>query len=159
MSDTDIKQTFSQRFMSQSADALRKQYPNISDEDIQTLRNIKKEKSTESMMDCEFQSKMEKYRPWSDVKDRLEEVIQDMEEGDKAIIIEMNKAHESSSFLSNTFTRLKNFPSTPTEVFNIADGFVRRIIKVAKQLQYFRYVDKVYCAFHISLSHMFWLIQ
>ena len=65
-----------------------------------------------------------------------------MPEADKIVLMEMNNAHENSSFLSNTQTKLKHLPSNPTEVFNIADGFVRRIIKVAKQLEFFRSIDK-----------------
>ena len=65
-----------------------------------------------------------------------------MGETEQAVLMEMNKAHESSAFLSSTQTRLKSLPTNPTEVFNIADGFVRRIIKVAKQLDYFRNIEK-----------------
>ena len=69
-------------------------------------------------------------------------LLQDMGETEQAVLMEMNKAHESSAFLSSTQTRLKSLPTNPTEVFNIADGFVRRIIKVAKQLDYFRNIEK-----------------
>jgi len=69
-------------------------------------------------------------------------VLQEMGSADGEVLLEMNKAHEASAFLSSTMTRLKNLPTNPTQVFNIADGFVRRIIKVAKQLEFFRRIDK-----------------
>ncbi|WAR04129.1 NR1H3-like protein [Mya arenaria] len=72
----------------------------------------------------------------------MEVPIGDMDEADRIVLADMNKAHESSAFLSSTQTRLKSLPTNPTEVFNIADGFVRRIIKVAKQVNHFRNIDK-----------------
>lgn len=142
VSETDIQNTYSAKIASQSKESLREQFPNLSEAEIQTLCSIGKSDSDTLDKKCSFHEKLIKYQPWQDLDNSIDDILVVMEETEKNVLIEMNKAHDSSSFLSSTQTRLKNLPKNPTEVFNIADGFVRRIIKVAKQLSYFRSIDK-----------------
>lgn len=142
VSETDIQNTYSAKIASQSQESLREQFPHLSESEIQTLCCIGKPDSDNKNRKCDLNAKIFKYQPWQDIEESVEEVLSGMGETEKNILLEMNKAHDNSSFLSSTQTKLKNLPKNPTEVFNIADGFVRRIIKVAKQLSYFRSIDK-----------------
>lgn len=142
MSETAIQQTYSTSIASQSKESLREQFPNLSETEIQTLHDVGKKDGDNQIGKCDLQEKVCKYQPWQDLEQSLDNIIDGMDDAEKHILIEMNKAHENSSFLSNTQTRLKTMPKSPTDMFNIADGFVRRIIKVAKQLNYFRLIDK-----------------
>ena len=142
MSENDLKSAYSQKILSQSAESLKLQFPGLTEEEIETLTNIKSEAGTETSSESGSNATDKFPGKWEESTETLEELITEMNEADKLVLLEMNKAHENSSFLSNTQTRLKNLPSNSTEMFNIADGFVRRIIKVAKQLEFFRAVNK-----------------
>ncbi|XP_053408316.1 uncharacterized protein LOC123559747 isoform X2 [Mercenaria mercenaria] len=143
VSETDVQSANSTKLASQSKESLREQFPNLSETEIQILHGVGKTDSEDKKAKSDLQEKkLQIYHSWHDVQDTLDDVTNKMDDVEKSILLEMNKAHENSSFLSNTQTRLKNPPKNSTEVFNIADGFVRRIIKVAKQLSYFRSVDK-----------------
>ena len=137
VSDSDLKQSYNQKIVKQSVSALRKQYPSLSMEEITCLQNMKSDQSTANT-EQSHSSEANNYEPWQEVK----AIMFQMEEKEREVLNEMNVAHENSSFLSNTETKLKSIPSTPTELFNIADGFVRRIIKVVKQLNFFRSIHK-----------------
>ena len=138
VSETEIRNAYSHKILSQSAESLKLQFPGLTEEEIQTLSKIKSEENSENS-NC---SNPTVPHTWEESMDTLEDLIGGMIEADKIVMLEMNNAYENSSFLSNTQTKLKNLPSNPTEVFNVADGFVRRIIKVAKQLEFFRTIDK-----------------
>ena len=144
MSETDLKSAYSQKILSQSAESLKLQFPGLTEEEIETLTNIKSEGGTGTETSSESGSNVADKFPgkWEESTETIEELIAEMNEPDKLVLLEMNKAHENSSFLSNTQTRIKQLPTNSTEMFNIADGFVRRIIKVAKQLEFFRAVNK-----------------
>ena len=141
VSESDINLTCTENFTLNSVENMREQYPQLTEDELKTLCGVDAE-SPSSTSKGDIRDRLTEYMPWQDVKDSLMEIIQDMEPNAKEVLLEMNKAHESSAFLSNTSTKLKHLPSTPTEVFNVADGFVRRIIKVAKQLEYFRAMEK-----------------
>lgn len=141
VSENDIKQTYG-GVSPQDIQSLRKQYPHLAESEIRTLYDAgHPEPDTKKGIKCEFQSKLCKYQPWQDLED-FDDIVARMDEQEKSVLVEMNMAHDNSAFLSNTHTRLKNLPKNPTEVFNIADGFVRRIIKVAKQLKFFHEIAK-----------------
>lgn len=143
ISEHDIKLTSTQKVATPSAEDLKEQYPHLSDSDIQALsRTDTKATASGKGGKLTLRDKSPQFLPWQEVRDSLLDFIKDMDPQEKAVLLEMNKAHESTAFLSNTMTRLKQLPTNPTEVFNVADGFVRRIIKVAKQLEYFRAIEK-----------------
>lgn len=144
ISDNDVKITYSQKISPKTVENLKEQYPHLSENDIKTLYSVESKPQTSGGKGgkSDIREKLTQFMPWQDLRNSLLDIVQDMDPHEKAVLLEMNKAHESSAFLSNTMTRLKQLPTNPTEVFNIADGFVRRIIKVAKQLEYFRNLDK-----------------
>ena len=142
MSETEIKTAYRQKILSQSAESLKLQFPGLTEEEIQTLTNIKSEGGTESNSECGGSVRDSLSGQWEEPAESLDELIAEMHEADKLVLHEMNNAHENSAFLSNTHTKIKRLPTDSTDMFNIADGFVRRIIKVAKQLEFFRAVNK-----------------
>lgn len=142
ISPRDIEDTYRQKINGKTVKNLKEQYPHLSDKEIETLCGEEAKPQTGGKGKNDISPKLTQFLPWQDLRDSLLDIIEGMEPYEKKVLLEMNKAHESSAFLANTTTRLKHFPTNPTEVFNIADGFVRRIIKVAKQLDFFRSVDK-----------------
>ncbi|XP_052804650.1 vitamin D3 receptor-like isoform X2 [Mya arenaria] len=139
VSDEDVKMTYGPNVAPHTVDSLRLQYPHLTDSEIHLLCGSEPDTKGKKP---EKKDRYNKFMSWCDVQDCLPDILQDMDEADRIVLADMNKAHESSAFLSSTQTRLKSLPTNPTEVFNIADGFVRRIIKVAKQVNHFRNIDK-----------------
>ncbi|KAH3878028.1 hypothetical protein DPMN_001908, partial [Dreissena polymorpha] len=120
VSDNDIKFTYGMKYSPAMMESLRTQYPHLSDNELHVLAGTEPEPRTLNRKKDES----DKYIPWCDIQESLHDIIVDMEPSYKTILLEMNKAHEGSAFLSSTSTRLQNLPTNPTEVFNIADGFV-----------------------------------
>lgn len=142
VSESEIRSAYRQKILSQSAESLKLQFPGLTDDEIKTLSKIKSEDCSDSGSCVGFTDSQKIPQSWEESAGALEDLLVNMHEADRLVLLEMNNAHESSSFLSNTQTKLKHLPTNPTEVFNVADGFVRRIIKVAKHLEFFRSVDK-----------------
>ena len=99
--------------------------------------DLKSEKSQEKNDNSD-----NKYPLWSESQEVIAEIISGMPDIDQCIVNELRLAHEQSSFLASTQTSLKNVPTNPTEFVNIAESFVRRIIKVAKNIEFFKMVCK-----------------
>ncbi|XP_060590328.1 nuclear receptor subfamily 1 group I member 2-like isoform X2 [Ruditapes philippinarum] len=140
VSDTDVHSSASTLLASQSKESLKEQFPSLSESDIEILQGGKSEEEKKKVK-VESKDKCVDVQPWHD-QENIDDIVSKMDDEEKEAFLEMNKAHEQSSFLANTQTRLRNLPKNSTDVFNIADGFVRRIIKVAKQLTNFRSIDK-----------------
>nr|KAG5708734.1 hypothetical protein BaRGS_034951 [Batillaria attramentaria] len=60
----------------------------------------------------------------------------------QSLVRELQFAMEETSFLAQTSTSMKSLPSTPTEFVNMAEGFVRKVIKVAKHIATFKTLPK-----------------
>ncbi|XP_059155139.1 nuclear hormone receptor HR96-like [Physella acuta] len=82
------------------------------------------------------------YAPWEESRDVVQAAITSMSERDQFLINELLRAMESSSFLAMTQTSMKMMPSNPEEFVNIAELFVRKVIKVAKNITFFKQLHK-----------------
>ncbi|XP_041373072.1 nuclear hormone receptor HR96-like [Gigantopelta aegis] len=80
--------------------------------------------------------------PWSESQELVSAAIDKLKDTDQKVIEEVLRAHKISSFLSETTTSLKVLPTNPTEFINVAEGFVRRIIKFAKNIDFFKKLCK-----------------
>lgn len=82
------------------------------------------------------------YAPWEESRDVVHAAINLMSETDQFLINELLRAMESSCFLAMTQTNMKIMPSNPEEFVNIAELFVRKVIKVAKNITFFKQLHK-----------------
>ncbi|KAL5019788.1 hypothetical protein ScPMuIL_002680 [Solemya velum] len=134
-----------------SIDELKDTYPNLSKKDIETLTKLKQE--TEAGNACAFSRQSSSTGscsgdtstdnlPWSESHELIDAIIQGLDEEDRNLIEELLNAHEKTFFLCATNTQLKKNPTNPTEFVNIAEGFVRRIISLAKHISFFKGLSK-----------------
>ncbi|XP_070203133.1 thyroid hormone receptor alpha-like [Littorina saxatilis] len=79
---------------------------------------------------------------WTESQDRVAWAIQQLSEEHQKLVAELQYAMEESSFLAVTSTSMKSMPSNPTEFINMAEGFVRKVIKVAKNIASFKTLQK-----------------
>ncbi|KAL3885801.1 hypothetical protein ACJMK2_025838 [Sinanodonta woodiana] len=147
VSEADIQDVHHSHNLRETSKHLREQFPNLTDAELHVLSKIKMEKNNESSLKhvksaSDEKEKTEKCKTWLESEQEADRVIARMDLEDQQVVIELRKAHEQSSFLANTSTQLINVPQNPTEFFNVAEGFVRRIIKLAKYIESFRHMDK-----------------
>jgi hypothetical protein len=133
----DVNDSLHDQLRSHTLHNLRISFPNLSDKELGVLMKMKTESSTNVNASSEV-----KYPSWSDSKEVVAEIIASLPEIDQCILNELRIAHEQSSFLANTTTQLKAPPTNATEFVNLAEGFVRRIIKVAKNIEFFKMITK-----------------
>ena len=69
-------------------------------------------------------------------------VIGEMPEGDQFLIYELMSAMEAGQFLANSQSTMRLLPSTPEEFVNLAETFIRKVIKMAKHVTYFKQLHK-----------------
>nr|XP_022323399.1 nuclear receptor subfamily 1 group I member 2-like isoform X4 [Crassostrea virginica] len=137
-SHQDVNDSLQDRIRSQNLHNLRMSFPNLSDKELDVLMKMKSEPYTES----KDPSANIKYPSWSESQGIVAEILSNLPEIDQCILNELRIAHEQSSFLANTSTSLKAPPTNATEFVNLAEGFVRRIIKVAKNIEFFKMICK-----------------
>ena len=56
--------------------------------------------------------------------------IEQLSEDQQKLVAELQFAMEESAFLTVTSTSVRSMPTSATEFVNMAEGFVRRVIKV-----------------------------
>lgn len=140
-SATDIVSIFPDKANVHSIEALKETYPNLSKNDIEILMKLKQE--TETGDACALSSKNSTdIQPWSESQEHVDNIIEGMEGDSQNLTRELLDAHEKTFFLSATSTQLKRNPANPTEFVNIAEGFVRRIINLAKHISFFKSLIK-----------------
>ena len=83
-----------------------------------------------------------KYPTWTESQELIADIVYKMPDMEKGIVIELRRAVEQTEFLGSTSTQLKNAPKNTTEFVNVAESFVRRIIKVAKYIEFFKMINK-----------------
>ncbi|XP_050417545.1 nuclear hormone receptor HR96 [Patella vulgata] len=107
------------------------------------LISVKQENSN-SPSSCSFPTSPEpiKYPAWAESQNVVKAAIESLNDRHRLVLEELLHAHEVSCFLTGTSTSLKMNPSNPEEFVNIAEGFVRRIIKVAKNIESFKKLVK-----------------
>ncbi|KAK3581053.1 hypothetical protein CHS0354_013961 [Potamilus streckersoni] len=146
VSEADIRDVHKSHSLRETTLHLKEQFPNLTDAELQVLSKIKMEEKQEPSLkhskSASEEEKTEKCKTWLESEREADHVIACMDLEDQQVVIELRKAHEQSSFLASTSTQLMNVPQNPTEFFNIAEGFVRRIIKLAKYIESFRHMDK-----------------
>ncbi|XP_046552852.1 nuclear hormone receptor HR96-like isoform X2 [Haliotis rubra] len=114
-----------------------------SSKDFEKYRKLKLEDSPGACSHSSGQDeRVIKYPPWLECAEVVSGVIQQLKDDDRKLMQELMTAHENSQFLSGTTTSLKLIPSNPTEFVNVAEGFVRRVIKVAKNIAFFKELCK-----------------
>ncbi|KAK6173682.1 hypothetical protein SNE40_017090 [Patella caerulea] len=103
-----------------------------------------KQENSNSQSSCSFPTSPLplKYPSWSESQDLVKTAIASLNDRHRFVLEELLHAHEVSCFLTGTSTSLKMNPSNPVEFVNIAEGFVRRIIKVAKNIESFKKLVK-----------------
>lgn len=139
----DLSDQFDERLRSQSFDELRSTFPNLTEKDLAVLMKLKQENINEkSGYSCSSQDEKQSYPPWIDIPTSVDAIISEMPEIDRTIILELQRANEESAFLAPTQTDIKSIPTTATEFLNVADGFVRRTIKLAKNIEFFKMISK-----------------
>uniref|UniRef100_A0A2C9JN17 Uncharacterized protein n=1 Tax=Biomphalaria glabrata TaxID=6526 RepID=A0A2C9JN17_BIOGL len=79
---------------------------------------------------------------WRDSNESTIAAIEKLADPDRNLIHEVLKAMEASSFLALSQTSMKMMPSNPEEFINMAELFVRKVIKVAKNIASFRQLNK-----------------
>ncbi|PVD27785.1 hypothetical protein C0Q70_12958 [Pomacea canaliculata] len=79
---------------------------------------------------------------WLESQEQVAEVLSQIDDKHRHLIEEVQFAMEESSFLATTSTSLKALPTNPTEFINVAECFVRKLIKVAKHILAFRTLNK-----------------
>ncbi|XP_056011318.1 nuclear receptor subfamily 1 group I member 3-like isoform X3 [Ostrea edulis] len=134
----DVNDSLNDHLRSQTLHNLQISFPNLSDKELGVLMKMK----TESFTNVKFASPDIKYPSWNESKEVVAEIIATLPEIDQCILNELMIAHEQSSFLANTTTQIKAPPTNATEFVNLAEGFVRRIIKVAKNIEFFKMISK-----------------
>ncbi|KAK7499871.1 hypothetical protein BaRGS_00008962 [Batillaria attramentaria] len=79
---------------------------------------------------------------WADSQELVASAIDQLLPDQQSLVRELQFAMEETSFLAQTSTSMKSLPSTPTEFVNMAEGFVRKVIKVAKHIATFKTLPK-----------------
>lgn len=79
---------------------------------------------------------------WRDSNESTIAAIEKLADPDRNLIHEVLKAMEASSFLALSQTSMKMMPSNPEEFINMAELFVRKVIKVAKNIASFWQLNK-----------------
>ncbi|CAC5381765.1 NR1IN [Mytilus coruscus] len=139
-SPQDFVDTFQDQIRNQSFEDLRSTFPRLSDSDLLMLMKLKSENESESSpVSADISNK---YPAWNESQDLVRDIISQFPDMEKGIIIELRRAHEQTDFLGNTQTCLKNSPKNTTEFINVAEGFVRRIIKLSKYIEFFKMINK-----------------
>lgn len=82
------------------------------------------------------------FTPWEESQEQVHAVINVMSQDDQFLIHEVMMAMEAGSFLVMSSSTLKMIPSNPEEFFNMAELFVRKVIKVAKNITFFKQLHK-----------------
>lgn len=137
-SKQDVNDSLQDSIRSQNLHNLRMSFPNLSDKELDVLMKMKVEQYPEG----KDSSSELKYPSWSESQGIVADILANLPEIDQCILNELRIAHEQSSFLANTTTSLKAPPTNATEFVNLAEGFVRRIIKVAKNIEFFKMICK-----------------
>ncbi|XP_052062902.1 vitamin D3 receptor B-like [Mytilus californianus] len=139
-SPQDFADTFQDQIRNQSFEDLRSTFPRLSDSDLLMLMKLKSENESES---CPVSADISsKYPAWNESQDLVQDIISQFPDMEKGIIIELRRAHEQTEFLGNTQTVLKSSPKNSTDFVNVAEGFVRRIIKLSKYIEFFKMINK-----------------
>lgn len=81
------------------------------------------------------------FTPWEESQEIVQSVISMMSERDQYLINELVKAMEAGSFLMMSSSSLR-MPSNPEDFINMAELFVRKVIKVVKNVTYFKQLHK-----------------
>lgn len=84
----------------------------------------------------------QKYPTWIESQEIVNDIIESLPDLEKGILVELRRAHEQTEFLANTSASLKSAPKNTTEFVNLAEIFVRKIIKVAKYIEFFKMIAK-----------------
>ncbi|XP_076438730.1 thyroid hormone receptor beta-like [Babylonia areolata] len=79
---------------------------------------------------------------WGESKEATQAAIAQLPEQQRKLVEELQYAMEASSFLGVTSTSMHSLPTTPAEFINLAEGFVRKVIKVAKKISAFKTLQK-----------------
>lgn len=82
------------------------------------------------------------YAPWEDSQEQVSAIINMMSQRYRLLIQEVMAAMEAGSFLVMSSSSLKMIPSNPEEFINMAEVFVRKVIKVAKNITFFKQLHK-----------------
>ncbi|XP_069115277.1 thyroid hormone receptor beta-like isoform X2 [Argopecten irradians] len=135
-----FSEEFESKIYTQSIDELRSAFPNLSEKDLGILTKLKQE-NVEEKRECST-SKDESYPPWVDSEDCTERILSEMSEMNRSLVRELLRANDQGSFLANTSTQVRSIPTNAAEFINIADGFIRRLIKLAKNIEFFKMVTK-----------------
>ncbi|XP_063440716.1 vitamin D3 receptor B-like isoform X2 [Mytilus trossulus] len=139
-SPQDFADTFQDQIKNQSLEELRSTFPRLSDSDLLMLMKLKSENENVS---CSVSADISnKYPAWNESQELVRDIISQFPDMEKGIIIELRRAHEQTEFLGNTQTVLKNSPKNTTDFVNVAEGFVRRIIKLSKYIEFFKMINK-----------------
>ncbi|KAL8592930.1 hypothetical protein ACOMHN_050757 [Nucella lapillus] len=82
-------------------------------------------------------------RHWVDrPSDQVRAAVSQLPERQQKLVAELKYAMKTSSFLGVTSTSVSALPTNPTEFINLAEGFVRKVIKVAKNIASFKTLQK-----------------
>lgn len=139
-SPQDFANTFQDQIKNQSIEDLRATFPTLNDSDLLMLMKLKTEKRN---VQCNYNSETcPNYPSWSESQDLINDIIESLPDMEKGILVELRHAHEQTEFLASTSSSLKNVPKNTTEFVNIAEVFVRKIIKLAKYIEFFKMVGK-----------------
>ena len=82
------------------------------------------------------------YRPWSESQEEVSEAISEMSLADQGLTYELMAAMESGQFLAMTSSSMRMLPNSPEEFVNLAETFIRKVIKMAKHVAYFKQLHK-----------------
>ena len=63
-------------------------------------------------------------------QDLVAQAIEQLPEDQQKLVAELQFAMQESAFLTMTSTSVRSLPTSPTEFVNMAEGFVRKVIKV-----------------------------
>ncbi|CAG5129632.1 unnamed protein product, partial [Candidula unifasciata] len=89
-----------------------------------------------------FPSKSRSHSASSSEAEQVQSVISMMSPDDQCLINELVAAMEAGSFLIMSSSSLKMMPSNTEDFINMAELFVRKVIKVAKNIAYFKHLHK-----------------
>ncbi|XP_060086229.1 nuclear hormone receptor HR96-like [Ylistrum balloti] len=136
----DLTEEIEAKICSQSLDELRSSFPNLSEKDLGMLTKLKQENKEDKSLSSSPDA--QSCPSWTDSKKDTEDVISLMSEMNRSLVRELVRANEDSAFLANTSTEIRSIPTNATEFINVAEGFVRRVIKLAKSVEFFKMVKR-----------------
>ncbi|OWF55407.1 vitamin D3 receptor-like isoform X2 [Mizuhopecten yessoensis] len=137
----ELSEEFEAKICSQSRDELRSTFPNLSEKELGMLSKLKQE-NIDELKSSRSTQEDEACPSWIESQELTEDTISKMPEINRSVLRELLRANEQSAFLANTSTEIKSIPTNATEFINVAEGFVRRVIKLAKNIEFFKMVTK-----------------